>query len=190
MVMFERNPQEYADRYIYDKKQRVSRNMAYGSMLADGLESDEATGDPLLDLMMAKLPKYELMDKPLEADLPDGKESIRLLAKPDTAKADYTAFDEYKTSVRKWTQKMADESAQITFYATVIWLAKKIKPEDIKIRLINVPLEYQEDGSLAPTGEDPIVLPTKRTLVDVIRMTNRARNAWSGIKELCIKELL
>src|SRR3990167_4964015 len=136
MVLFERSPELYAEQYLYGKKQRISRNMHYGSLMAEGLDNGEATGDPLLDLMMARLPKYELMDKPLEADLQDKKETIRILAKPDSAKADYTAFLEYKTSTRFWTQKMADDSAQITFYATTIWLAKGFIPQDIE--LVNV----------------------------------------------------
>ena len=116
MTLFEMSPEKYIEKYIYGHKERISRNMAYGSQFANGLEDEEATGDPLLDLMMARIPKFELMDKPLEADLPNGKETIHLLAKPDSAKKDYTAFYEYKTSVRRWTQRMADESGRGGLY--------------------------------------------------------------------------
>ena len=187
MTLFERSPEQYADQYIYQKKQRISRNMAYGTLMAEGLENGEASGDPLLDLMMARLPKFELMDKPLEADLKDGKEVIHLLAKPDTAKADYTAFKEYKTSVRKWTQRMADESGQITFYTTTIWLRFGFIPKDIE--LVDVQVAYESDGRLQPTG-DIWRFPTERTMVDVIKMTGRMKKAWRGIKALCESELL
>ena len=103
MVLFEHDPEKYADQYIYGNKQRISRNIAYGSQMATALESGEASGDPLLDLMAAQLPKFELMDVPFEAELKNGKETITLLAKPDTMKADCSAFKEYKTSTRKWT---------------------------------------------------------------------------------------
>lgn len=187
MTLFEMSPEKYADQYLFGKKQRINRNMAYGSMLADGLEAGESTGDPLLDLMMARLPKFELMDKSFEADLPNGKETIKILAKPDTAKADYTAFAEYKTSVRKWTQKMADESGQITFYATAMWLKTGKIPQDIE--LVDVVVGYEPDGRLQPTG-DIWRFPTKRTMVDIIKMTSRMKRAWAGIKALCEKELL
>lgn len=187
MTLFEMSPQKYADQYLFGKKQWVNRNMAYGSLLADGLEAEESTGDPLLDLMMAKIPKFELMDKPIEAKLPNGKEIIRILAKPDTAKTDYTAFKEYKTSVRKWTQKKADESGQITFYATTIWLLKGFIPKDIE--LVNVEVAYEPDGRLQPTGV-MLRFPTERTMVDVIRMVTRMKRAWAGIQALCEKELL
>jgi len=205
MTLFERSPELYVEQYIYKKKQRINRNMAYGSQFAEGLESDEATGDPFLDLMAAKLPKFELMDRPVtdekgikiyfERDktnifvpvLENGKDPIPLLSLPDTAKSDYTAFKEYKTSVRRWTQKMVDESGQIGFYTTAIWLKTGKIPQDIE--LVNVEVEYDPDGRLRPTGEI-WRFPTKRDMTDIIKMTKRIRNAWSGIQELCQKELL
>ncbi len=205
MTMFEMSPEKYAEHYIYDKKQRVSRNMAYGSQMADGLEKEEATGDPILDLMMSRIPKFDIMDKPVESRdgvrtlferdrlyyhlpvLKDGKKFIPLMAVPDTAKTDYSAFKEYKTSVRKWTKRMADESGQISFYATTMWLVTGEIPQDIE--LVNVPVEYTENGALQPTGE-LVRLPTKRSMSDIIKMTTRMRNAWHGIQDLCEKEIL
>lgn len=187
MTMFEMSPEKYAQCYIYDQKMRPTKNMDYGTLMANGLELDEATGDPLLDLMMSQIPKFELMDKPINTELKDGKEVIHILAKPDTCKKDFTAFKEYKTSTRKWTQKMADDSGQISFYATAIWLKTGRIPQDIE--LVNVPVEYDPKGALTPTGE-LIRLPTKRSMVDIIKMTTRMRNAWHGIKSLSEKELL
>lgn len=187
MVLFEMSPKRYADQYLYGKKQFINRNMAYGSKLADGLEKEEATGDPLLDLMMARIPKFELMDIAFQIPLKDGKNEIQILAKPDTAKADYTAFKEYKTSLRSWTQKMADDSAQITFYTTAMWLKTKKIPKDIE--LVNVVVEYLEDGSLQPTGE-MVCFQTERTMVDIIKMTARMKKTWQGINALCERELL
>lgn len=187
MMLFEQSPERYAEQYLYGKKQRLSRNIVYGSMLAKGLEDEEATGDPLLDLVMARLPKFELMDKPLMTELRNGKEVINILAKPDTCKADYSAFKEYKTSVRKWTQKMVDESGQIGFYATAMWLKTGKIPQDIE--LVCAETAYGQDGTLSVTG-DIWHCQTKRTMTDVIKMTGRMRAAWAGINKLCEKELL
>src|SRR3990167_1768970 len=187
MALFEMSPERYLDEVIYGHKKRISRNIAFGSQMAKGLELGEATGDPLLDLMMAKIPKFELMDIPIEADLPHKKEDIHLIAKPDSAKADYSAFKEYKTSVRKWTQRMVNESGQITFYTTVIWLKTKKIPKDIE--LVDIETAYKEDGSLTATGA-MWRFPTERTMVDILKMTARMRHAWDGIKKLCAKELL
>jgi hypothetical protein len=201
MTTFEMSPSRFIEQYFEGKKQFVNRNMAYGSLLAEGLENEEATGDPFLDLMMARIPKFDRMDMHVEDKkginveqthhgktkvisiplLKNNGDDIPILALPDTAKEDYTAFKEYKTSVRKWTQKMADESGQITFYATAIWLAKGFVPKDIE--LIDVQVAYDADGRLQPTGDIYRFL-TKRSMVDVIKMTTRIKKAWAGIAKL------
>lgn len=205
MTTFERSPELYAERYLYGAKQRISRNLAYGSQLAEGLENGEASGDPLLDLVASRLPKFELMDRPVEDQngieiydpndkknytvpfLVHGKERIPILAKPDTTKADYSAFKEYKTSVRKWTQKMCDESGQVSFYATAIWLTTKKIPTDIEFAVAE--LRYDEAGRLEPTG-NILRFRTRRTMSDVIKMTARVRRTWDGIGKLVDSELL
>ena len=205
MTTFEMSEECYVEQYLYGKKQRITRNMQFGSMVAKSLEEDEATGDPMIDLMTAKLPKLDRNDLPIECRngvrtlferngnyyhipvLKHGKEEIPLMAVPDTASNDYRAFKEDKTSVRKWTQKMADESGQITFYTTAIWLGHKFIPDDIE--LINMVVAYDKDGRIEPTGEI-VRLKTKRTMGDVIKMTARIRKAWDRIGELCEKELL
>lgn len=206
LAKFEMSPEKYVEEYIYDKKPVLTQNMAYGSKLADGLMIEEANGDPLLDLMASKLPKFELMDKPIVAKngievdferhakrtklripaLFDKSGDIPLLAIPDSAKSDYSAFKEYKTSLRRWTQKMVDESGQITFYATAIWIATGKIPADIE--LVNIQTEYDSDGSLTVTGK-MFRFPTKRTLPDIIKMTKRIRSAWKGIGELINKTI-
>jgi len=197
---------KFTEQYLYGKKQRISRNMHYGSLMADGLKDEEATGDPVLDLMMSKIPKFERMDMPV-VDIKNGvdvvnphdgkkykvpiltndNDPIPLLALPDTSKSDYSAFKEYKTSVQKWTQKRVDDSGQITFYVTAIWIVTGKIPQDIE--LVNIEVDYDQDGRLFPTG-NMYQFKTKRSLVDVIKMTKRIRHAWSGIKELSEKELL
>lgn len=213
MTKFEMSPERFIAEYVHNEKQRTSRNMAYGSLLAKGLEDDEATGDPMLDLMAARIPKFEIRDQPIQYNggvcvwyardkkniyvpvLENGKEDIPLLAIPDTMKTDMSAFKEYKTSTRKWTQKMADDSGQVTFYATTIWIITGKIPQDIE--LVNVPVRYKvvetsdgpmTTGELEPTGE-LVRLKTQRTMVDIIKMCGRIRKTWEGIAKLCEKEM-
>jgi len=188
LALFERSPELYKRQYIYGQKPRGTINMDYGSRMANGLEHDEMTGDPILDLMMSHLPKYELMDIPFEVGLPDGKDTITILAKPDSYKKDLTAFYEYKLSTRKWTQKMVDDSDQLTFYATAMWLKTKKIPKDIELCVVEV--EYLgTKGKLRPTGQINR-FKTQRSMIQVIKMTSRMKKGWLGIKQLCEKELL
>jgi hypothetical protein len=190
MTLYEKNPEEWVNRYIHEIEQHVSKNMRLGSVLADSLESGEATGDPVLDLMASKLTKYELRDQAIMAKLPDKKRifGIKILIKPDTCKKNMSAIIEYKSSVRQWTQKMADESArkgQTCYYAMGIWLITKKIP-DIKFQIVET--EYSKAGRVQPTGRI-YSIQTKTTLPDIIRMTARARRAWAAIEKLCEEEL-
>lgn len=205
MTLFEMNPELYIQKYIYGKSFKPNRAMGYGKMMAEGLETDEATGDMVLDMMMSRLPKFELMDKVVEMPggvevydpndkktytvpfLQNGKEKIPLLAKPDSMKTDLSAIKEYKLSGRKWTDKMVHESGQITFYATAIWLITGKIPQDME--LVVVRTKKTEGGNLIASGE-LWRCATQRKTIDIIKMTSRIKKAWAGIQELCEKEVL
>ena len=100
----------------------------------------------------------------------------------------YPRFYEYKTSVNYWTQKMADESDQITFYATAFYLRFKKVPKDIE--LVQVKTRYGGDkGGIEATGEI-VRFKTKRTTLQALKMQIRIKKGWKKIKELCEREML
>jgi len=185
--LFEKNPKQWIEVYIYDQKIPINKAMAYGKELADGLEAGELTGHESIDIAMIQIPKFELMDKAFEAKINDGKNEIILLAKPDTAKKDLSAFKEYKTGQGIWTQKKVDDFGQITFYATAIWLKTKKIPQDIE--LVWIETATQLDGKIEATGTIKRFV-TKRTAIDCLKMCARIKRAWQGIKKLTEDELL
>lgn len=185
MVLAEMNPKGYIERYIYGNNAGTSRAMAYGSRLADSLETGELSGDMAIDIMSTQLPRFELMDVPFTAIL-KGEEDIELLIKMDSRKEDLTAFKEYKTGVTKWNQKKADESGQITFYAMGAYLKTGKIPHDIE--LIHLPTHYV-DGKPQLTGE-MFRYPTQRHMGEILNMMVRAKRAWATIGRLMEQELL
>jgi hypothetical protein len=191
MDLLERDLNKWVQVYLYNEKQRINRGMAFGRQMAEGLEREEATGDPALDLIMERLPKFEIMDKPIYATLKNGKNSVPLLAKPDTMKANMTAFKEYKTGQTSWTKKKVDESGQITFYATTMFLIKGKIPNDIE--LVYVPTAKDPDpdlmGRIGVTGEI-YRYPTQRSMSQIINMMVRMKKAWETIQKITEQELL
>lgn len=192
MDLIERNPKKWRRVYILDEKLRANSGMVFGRQMADSLENGEMTGDPVLDLMIEKLPKFEIMDKPVEAVLKtaEGKK-IRLLAKPDTMKADGTAFKEYKTGQEPWTQKKVDGSGQIDFYATTLYLKNGFIPTDVE--LVQVLTAKQGNGSLdVKIGATGDILRFKRvvTTAQVLKMMVRMKRAWELIEKICEEEFL
>ena len=210
---FEKDPEKYKLIYIYGEEFSSNKGQKFGKKMADGLENDELTGDPVLDLVMTSIPKFELMDKIItdpkgktveyfdhkekeikKAKVPFvefGKDVIPLLAKPDSMKRNGLSFKEYKTGQKRWTKREVDESGQITFYATALFLKTGLVPNDIE--LVQVMTEKDAKGSpdaeLGATGEI-IRIPTTRGMKDILEMMLRIKMAWIGIDKIYNEELL
>jgi hypothetical protein len=191
MDLLEHSVEKWKDLYFRGEQRRANSGMMFGRKMAEGLENEEATGDIVLDLLMERIPKFEIRDKAITAEMKNGKKTVPLLAKPDTMKADMTAFKEYKTGQEPWTKKKADESGQITFYATTMYLITGRIPADIE--LVWVQTEKQPNGSLdvkiGATGEIR-VFKTARTMADILKMMVRMKKAWELIEKICEEELL
>ena len=191
MDLLERNPEKWKEVYLRGEKKRINRGMAFGKKMADGLENDEDTGDMVLDLVISQLPKYELMDVAFTTEIKDKDGNIPLLAKPDTAKADYSAFNEYKTGQAPWTQHKVDTNVQITFYATCMYLKTKKIPTEIELDHAITVKENPEDPNsrLVATGEIKKYY-THRKMSDIINMMLRMKKAWRLIQQICEEELI
>lgn len=179
---FERG--QYKRQYIAGERIPVNRGMALGKKVADALQENEATGDPITDLTIAMLPKFENMD--WEYRVTASKINVPLYSKIDTCKEDLSAFKEYKTGTTKWNQEKANKSGQITFYAVVLYEITGKIPGDIE--LVWAPSIKKEDGRVELTG-DVIIFKTKRTTADILKMKIRMKKAWEGIGRLISEEL-
>jgi hypothetical protein len=211
IVTFEKSPTAYVNQYVYGKKRGTNRGMAFGKAMATSLEEDEATGDPVLDLMISRIPKFEVMDKivqdpkngvPVEYSNPDtGRketlmlpairikgEAIPILVKPDSARPDLSGFKEYKSGQEAWTKKEVDENDQLDFYSMGMYLVTRVVPADIE--LVHVETRAEEGtGRIYATGEI-YRHPTTRDVAAVLKMMARAGKAWAGINALMESELL
>lgn len=168
--------------------------------MAEALEDDELTGDPLLDAVMMEIPKFECMDLISEVTLKIGKEEVPLYGKMDTRKENYTAFKEFKSGKDGkggWTQKKVDDDSQITFYTTMCYLKTKQIPQDIELVWIITEDETytdndgmeQKTGKVIATGEIRR-FPTRRTMGQIINEMADMRRVWKEIGLRCEKELL
>lgn len=191
--MWERDPSGYARKYFHGEKSRTNRGQALGKRVADSLETGEETGDAVIDVVIAQMPKYEIRDKEVLVDTKIlGVGFPPMLLKMDSLKHDLTAFYEYKTygETSVWTQNRVDKDDQMTFYFTGIYIKTGKIP---KGELIAAPTEKRTDpdGMERPylTGEIKR-FPTTRTLSDIIRMQARISKAWKEIGDAMTAEVL
>lgn len=189
--LFERSPKTWKEIYLYGRKNPTNSGREIGRMMAQALEDDEAAGDGMLDLAIASLPKFELMDREFRAKMPTGKGThVELWCQPDTMRADMSAFKEYKTGQKRWTQNKVRKFGQVTFYATGIYLTKGRIPDDIE--LVQVMTEKDPDDAsgrrLRATGE-VFRHPTQRTVADVLDMMVRIKKAWASMGKVFDEEM-
>ncbi len=191
MDLLERDEQKWKRIYLEGEKNRINRGMAFGKVMADGLEKAELTGDLELDLVIEKIPKYENMDVAIFAEIKDKAGNIPLIAKPDTHKNDFSEFKEYKTGQTAWTKKKVDEFGQITFYATVMFIKTGKIPHNIELVHIVTEKEDPEqlESKLRATGEMKRY-PTQRTMSQILNMMVRMKKNWRRIEQICEEELL
>lgn len=205
--LFERSPERYKEVYIYGRQMPINRGMVLGKQMTDGLESGEMTGDPILDLVMERIPKFEIRDKILEDPrgeevecqgktyrvpvLKDGKIRIPILAKPDSMKAEMTGFKEYKTGQERWTAAKVRNSGQMRFYGTAMYLVSGRIPNENELVHALTAKQNPEDpqSRVIPTG-DIYRYPFPLAMSDVLNMMIRMKNAWRGINEMVKEELL
>lgn len=191
MDLLERDEKKWIEQYIYGQKNRINRGMAFGKIMADSLETSEASGDIMLDLTIERIPKFEIMDQPFTAELKVGKKIIHIHCRPDTMKSDMSAFKEYKTGQESWSQKKVDNHGQITFYTTGMFLKTGKIPQDIELVHIETEKEYKGalDSKLRATGEIKRY-KTVRTMSQVLNMMVRMKKAWEKIEKITEQELL
>jgi len=189
MILAEKSPAWYVKIYLEGRNIR-NAGMDLGKEIAEAIELDQETGDPMKDFVIAQLPKFELRDPIIDIELPiTGKEVIPIRFRPDSIRNNHTAFKEYKTGSGKWTQKKVNESVQLPFYATCIYIEDRLIPE---AELIWAPTEKVVD----PTGAARFELTGDihrfgRTFsyAEVLAMMVRMRRAWKKIEEITNGEI-
>lgn len=187
LKLWETSPEKYKRIYIQGEKTPTSREMAFGNMIHEALEKNEATGDPELDMVLSTVPKYNAFEHELKTTLKAGKVDIPILAKIDTYNTDDHSFGEYKTGSGWWTPEKVRKDDQLTFYAMAIYAEHQFIPN--KISLIQIRTQWNEkERKVEATGEYKH-FRTERTMADILKMGARVRKAWDEISEMVEKEL-
>lgn len=172
------DPKRYADVYFDDRTELRTSNraMEYGKVVADALEHGIETGDLLTDAAMLMLPKYDVADQEMIAEMKTKDGWVKLLGRPDTLDSKTFAFGEYKTGRVPWTQAKAQKHLQLALYATIIYLKHGVVPSKIDLIWIET---VHEDGKVVPTGRVesfPVTLGLKDILETMTLVTRVAKD--------------
>lgn len=150
------SPEQWFMGYIIEAKREASGAMEFGNVVGRSI----AEGKPLVQVPTQSHFEYEVFVK---------LNKIPLIGFFDSYDPVRKMLEEYKTSSNpnKWDQESVDGHGQLTFYAMLLYLRDRIKPEQIDMQLTYIPVGEGQDFSMSVTGK-PKTFKTKRTMKQVM----------------------
>lgn len=155
---WEWNKDEWYDNYILGKRKEANDAMLFGSLIGDAIGTLD---NPIPGLDPAGVKEYEF-----KASLGD----VHLVGYADHYCPIHKILNENKTSdnTTRWTQKTVDDHTQIDMYLLMLWLSKKVKPQEVTVFLNFIPVRIVGVGY--KLLEPPIftTFKTKRTMRQIL----------------------
>jgi hypothetical protein len=158
--------------YVMGIKEKPSRELIFGSKV-DNLIQDDPT-------FLPELERYPVQQYKVTAEY-KGIPLVGIFDQWDPY-GDRKRLADDKTGKNPWTKKKADETGQLTMYATLLYLTEGIKPEDIDFGIRWLPTVQNADLSI--TFAKPFEIKyfnTKRKTSDVLKMLKRIENVWEAM---------
>lgn len=167
---FEYDPEQWARKYIDHIEEPVSLAMAFGKEIGGHYEHDT--------LLRPELPREEVFEYKLETIF----NGIPLVGYID-AYTPHSSLIELKTGRKAWDQKRADTHGQLDMYLLQLNLIHKVRPEDVRCRLIWLPT-YEANGKVKFVNADDVrIFETKRTMLDLLRFGKRINDTYQAMQE-------
>ena len=154
---FEYDPEQWYARYILNQTEEPTEELKFGKMIDERLQADPT--------FMPHVERFPILQHKMEASL--GK--IPLIGYADAFRPTPPALRDYKTGAKAWDQARADETGQLTFYALLLWLTEKIKPESVDFYIDWMPTKKNGDFTVSFVDEKDVkVFPTRRTMRQIL----------------------
>jgi hypothetical protein len=178
------DPKQWAQKYLDGKEELPSPELIFGKTFAESCENRK----PLAPVRMLDTMEHEFSCK---------LGNIPLIGYADTICTDtFKILGEYKTGVKIFDKKRVDEMGQITMYLLMLWLTKKINPEDVEVFINWVPTKRVEKDTLDFSGYEykidfaqPITVrtfTTKRSMVDILNFAAYIKKTHKAMCELAL----
>lgn len=177
---FEYAPEQWYKRYFMSEEQYETEEMRFGKIIGEKLACDP---DFLPDV--PRLSKFEHGFRVMFGEIP-------LVGYADSfCEQTKRKLFEFKTGVRAWDQKRADEHGQISMYLLMHYITEKIKPEEVECKLIWLPTERREDGDFKVTIKfvEPVIpriFKTKRNMSDILNFGSRLRRGYAEMEKYAL----
>lgn len=181
MSSFSYDPAQWYSNYILGEKQS-SPQLTFGSMI-DKKYQDDPT-------FLPHVIRYPILQHKMEAKL--GK--IPLIGFADAFDPDIPALRDLKTGKEPgWTQEKLDNpgidgplwgsGGQWTFYTLLLYLTRKIKPEDLQLYVDWLPTQIGGDFSISLINDKDVhTFKTRRTMRQVLEFGVRIQTTVKAME--------
>lgn len=129
---------------------------------------------------LKNIPVGNAPEKVYSTTISNGKQSLMIIGKPDDTDDD-TIF-EYKTGLKLWTKKKAEEHGQLFTYALLKWKTTGKLPK--RALLISLETRYDEEIEDTVLTGNMVVHEVPITIVDVLKIQVRFLNVVSTLTTL------
>lgn len=181
--LFKRSKREWVEKYLQGRAGYQNRYTIFGSRMARIRSGEEETKDELIKSIITFLPQYPSKEYIMTAEIKVDKKPLTLYGKFDGVDFRKHVIGDDKTCLKMWSQGQVHAFQQLTWYAYIYYINKKIIP---KLELNCIETEVI-DGKLVATGRIK-VFETKRTLKDFLFLQADINRVWKEIVDLCAQE--
>ncbi len=169
----EYNKEEWYQKYVLGNRGHVNSAMQAGIEIGERL----ATSPKYLP----EVPRPEIYEYTIKVKF--GK--INLRGHIDGWSPSSKTLVEYKTTQNKkrWDDKSVLKHGQIDFYCLLLFLKENIRPEELTISLVSIPVEMGGDFKVKRSKEKIQIIPTKRTMIDILNFGVKLKQTFKEMQE-------
>lgn len=152
------DPEQWYRTYYLGIKQPLSKELLFGKKVDDKIQ-DDPTFIPELERYPTQQHSMSVMYN-----------GVKLNGTADHFCRKTKRLKDDKTGKKKWDQKRADETGQLTMYLFLIYISEKIKPEEMTCYIDWLPTVDRGDFTIQFRDDPPkpVTFKTKRTMKDLL----------------------
>ena len=168
---FRYDKEQWHRKYVQGIKDPPNDLMTFGNVVGTKLATDPT--------FLPDVPRLSVFEKELKGRVGN----IPILGFLDSFSFDKDTIEilEYKTSsnANRWTKKSAQNHGQLLFYLALCWLNYQKAPEDIKCRLVYIPVEMTIEDGMIVSSEAIQIFHVQHTAIEVLHFLKYIKETYA-----------
>ncbi len=181
--LWKRSRREWARKYLLGEKGYTTPAMLFGSKFALARDGKDKIEDELIKSIVTFLPQYPHTEHEMTATVKVGGKPVVLYGKFDGCDLRKHVVADDKTCRTMWTQGQVHSNKQLTWYAYIYYINKKVIPK-LELNCVETAVDR---GQVVATGNIK-TFSTARTTRDFVSLQSDINKVWKEIVDFCEQE--